>query len=101
MPRKIEYISLQVIEGKQLPAVDPIRRTANPFCSIYINNTKQASTQTVYNTTQPLWNEKIFLESLFPVVASFISACLDQIILAIFLPSRCAILKFGVRVPFL
>jgi len=61
-PRRINYVSIQVTEAKQLPAVDPIRRSANPFCVLFLDSMKQAVTQTIYNTTQPLWNEKIFLD---------------------------------------
>jgi hypothetical protein len=62
LPRRITYFSVSTTEAKQLPAVDPLRRSANPYCTITLDLTKQACTQTVYNTTVPLWNEKTLLE---------------------------------------
>lgn len=62
LPRRITYLTVSVIEGKSFPNVDPLRRSANPYCTVFLDSTKQAATQTVYNTTMPLWNEKIVLE---------------------------------------
>lgn len=62
LPRRLTYLTISVTEGKQLPAVDPLRRSANPYCTVHLDTTKQATTQTVYNTTMPLWNERIILE---------------------------------------
>ena len=62
LPRKITYLTLSLLEGKQLPAVDPLRRSANPYCTLTLDVTKQAATQTIYNSTIPLWNEKVLLE---------------------------------------
>jgi len=58
----IRSLKVEIVEGRQLPNSDLIRRSLDPYCVLSLNQIKQAKTVVKFNSDAPFFGETFYFE---------------------------------------
>jgi len=62
----LRSIKLEIVEGRDLPNSDIIRRTSDPYVLLYFNQIPFAKTVIKYGTQAPFWGESFYFDNIHP-----------------------------------
>lgn len=65
--RIIKSLKVDVVEGRDLPYSDVIRRSSDPFCYVSLGNIRVARTVTKLSALAPFWGESFLFECVSPL----------------------------------